>query len=119
MRKFLIPCAALLVASFHPWAAALADGPVRVGVLKFGSVQWELDVMRRHQIDVGHGFTVETVELASKDAAPVALQGGAVDIILTDWLWVARRRVSGGDYTFVPHSRTNGGVMVAVASGIK
>ncbi|HET7594180.1 MAG TPA: ABC transporter substrate-binding protein [Stellaceae bacterium] len=97
-----------------------ADLPVvRVGVLKFGTVSWELDVMRRHGFDRAHGVDVEPLELAGKDGAAVALQGGAVDVILTDWLWVARRRALGGDFTFVPHSHATGGVMVRKDGGIK
>ncbi len=75
---------------------------VRIGVLKFGTVNWELDVIRRHGLDRAHGFAIEPTELAGKDGAAVALQGGAVDVILTDWLWVAKRRslgLSGLDLT--------------------
>lgn len=92
---------------------------VRVGTLKFGTVNWELDVMARHGLDRAHGFTLKTVDFAGKDGADIALQGGAVDIILTDWLWVAKRRAMGGDFTFAPHSHVTGGVMVRNNSGIK
>lgn len=100
-------------------AHADASPVVRVGVLKYGTVNWELDVMRRNALDHAHGFTLEPVELAGKDGAVVALQGGAVDVILTDWLWVARRRALGGDFTFVPHSHATGGLMVRRDSGIR
>jgi NitT/TauT family transport system substrate-binding protein len=92
---------------------------VRVGVLKFGTVNWELDVMRRHGLDRAHGIEVRPLELAGKDSAAVALQGGAVDVILTDWLWVARSRALGGDFTFAPHSHATGALMVREDSGIK
>jgi NitT/TauT family transport system substrate-binding protein len=92
---------------------------VRIGVLKFGTVNWELDVLRRHGLDRAHGIEVQPLELAGKDGTAVALQGGAVDVILTDWLWVARRRALGGDYTFVPHSHATGGLMVREDAGIK
>ncbi len=92
---------------------------VRVGVLKFGTVNWELDVMRRHGFDRAHGVAIEPLELAGKNGAAVALQGGTVDVILTDWLWVARRRALGGDPTFVPHSHAAGGLMVRADAGIK
>src|SRR3979411_3119174 len=49
---------------------------VRIGVLKFGTVNWELDVIRRHKLDRAHGFALEPTELAGKDGAAVALQGG-------------------------------------------
>jgi NitT/TauT family transport system substrate-binding protein len=91
---------------------------VRVGTLKFGTVNWELDVMARHGLDRANGFTLKSVDFAGKDGANVALQGGAVDVILTDWLWVAKRRAMGGDFTFVPHSHITGGLMVRNDSGI-
>ncbi len=92
---------------------------VRVGVLKFGTVNWELDVVRRHGLDRAHGFALDAVELAGKDGTAVALQGGAADVILTDWLWVAQRRALGGDFTFVPHSHATGGLMVRRDAGIE
>jgi NitT/TauT family transport system substrate-binding protein len=75
--------------------------------------------MHRHGLDRAHGVVVQPLELAGKDGTAVALQGGTVDVILTDWLWVARRRSLGGDFTFVPHSHATGGLMVREDSGIK
>ncbi len=111
---------ALLLAIISPGSASLAEDlpAVRVGVLKFGTVNWELEVMRRHQLDRAHGFELKPLELAGKDGAAVALQGGVVDVILTDWFWVARRRATGGDFTFVPHSHATGGLMVRKDSGV-
>jgi NitT/TauT family transport system substrate-binding protein len=111
-----LPLAAMLGA---PRAAAGELPVVRVGVLKFGTVNWELDVLRRQGFDRAHGIAVEPLELAGKDGTAVALQGGAVDVILTDWLWVARRRSLGGDYTFVPHSHATGALIVRADAGIK
>lgn len=91
---------------------------VRVGVLQFGTVGWELDVIKHHGLDAKEGIKVEAVPLASKNATAVALQGGAVDVIVTDWIWVSRQRASGLDYTFYPHSVIAGGVMVRPDSGI-
>jgi NitT/TauT family transport system substrate-binding protein len=96
-----------------------ADKPViRVGVLKFGTVNWELDVIRHHTLDAAEGVEVEIVELAGNPATQVALQGGAVDMIVTDWLWVSRQRTQGADYTFIPYSTAVGKVMVPVGSPI-
>jgi NitT/TauT family transport system substrate-binding protein len=92
---------------------------VRVGVLQYGTVNWELDVMRHHHLDTAEGVNVEVVPLASKNATAVALQGGAVDLIVTDWIWVSRQREAGIDYTFVPHSVIAGGVLVRPDSGIR
>ena len=92
---------------------------LRIGVLKFGTVSWELDVMRRRGLDRANGFLLEPTEFAGKDGAAVALQGGNVDVILTDWFWVAARRALGGSFTFAPHSHATGGLMVRSDAGIK
>ena len=53
-------------------------------------------------MDKKNNFNLEIIELASKNAAAVALQGGAVDLIVTDWFWVSRQRSEGGLFSFVP-----------------
>lgn len=95
-------------------AAARAAEPVtvRIGVLQFGTVSWELEVMNRHGLAEREGVRLQIVPLALKDAANVAVQGSAVDVIVNDWLWVARQRAEGRDYTFVPYSTAVGGIMV-------
>ncbi|CAO3442350.1 ABC transporter, substrate-binding protein (cluster 10, nitrate/sulfonate/bicarbonate) [Azospirillum argentinense] len=99
--------------------ARAADRPtVTIGVLKFGTVSWELDVIRHHQLDEAAGFELKLMELASGQAAQIALQGGAVDMIASDWLWVARQRAAGADLTFIPHSAAVGALMVPAASPI-
>jgi NitT/TauT family transport system substrate-binding protein len=117
-RLSLVLFLAAIVHTIAP-AGASERPVVRVGVLKFGTVSWELDVMRRHGFDRAHGIDVEPLELAGKDSVAVALQGGAVDVILTDWLWVARRRGLGGDFTFAPHSHAAGGLIVRTDGRIK
>jgi NitT/TauT family transport system substrate-binding protein len=109
-----------LVSLLQPASAEATDElpAIRVGTLKFGTVNWELDVMARHGFDRAHGFALDQVDYAGKDGAAVALQGGAVDVVLTDWLWVAKRRAMGGGLTFVPHSHLTGGLMVRRDSGI-
>ncbi|MBC9071752.1 ABC transporter substrate-binding protein [Thauera sp. CAU 1555] len=99
--------------------AAAEPAKLRVGVLKFGTVSWELDVIRHHGLDRKHGVALEVVELANKDATAIALQGGAVDMIVTDWLWVSRQRDAGADYTFVAYSEASGAVMVRPDGGIR
>jgi NitT/TauT family transport system substrate-binding protein len=59
------------------------------------------------------------VPLASTDATAVGLQGGSVDIIATDWLWVSRERSGGGDFTFSPFTTALGAIMVPPDSPIK
>lgn len=110
--------AALWLAHAVPAAAAEA-GTVRIGVLQYGTVNWELDVIKRLGLAEKEGIRIEIVPLALKDAANVALQGGAVDIIVNDWIWVARQRAEGRDFTFVPYSRAVGGIMVRPDAGVQ
>ena len=98
--------------------AAASDHAVRVGVLKFGTVHWELDVIKTHKLDEAHGIDMKIVTLGSKRATSVALQGGAADLIVTDWIWVSRQRSDGRDYAFVPYSLSVGGLIVRPDSGI-
>lgn len=101
-------------------AAAAEETPtLRIGVLKFGTVNWGLNVIQQHGLDRAEGINLQIVPLASKSASHVAIQGGAVDVIVTDWLWVSRQRSEGRDYTFVPLSRLVGAVMVNPDAGIK
>jgi NitT/TauT family transport system substrate-binding protein len=99
-------------------AQAQDDRGLRVGLLRFGTVAWEIDALRHHGLDRKHGITVVPIEFASNEAAKVALQAGAVDMIVTDWPWVARQRSEGADFSFVPYSRAVGALMVPTASNI-
>ncbi len=101
-----------------PAGRVQAAEAVKVGVLKFGTVNWELKSMKHGEFDKANGVEVEIVPYASGDATRIALQGGEVDVIVADWLWVSRQRASGQNLTFVPYSSSVGAVMVAPDSGI-
>jgi NitT/TauT family transport system substrate-binding protein len=92
---------------------------LRVGVLQFGTVNWELDVMQANKMAHKRGLNLKVVPLASGDASTVALQGGAVDVIVSDWIWVTRQRADGSNYSFAPYSNAVGSVMVKADSGVK
>lgn len=92
---------------------------IRVGVLAYGTVNWELDTIKHHKLDRREGVELVVTELSGKNASAIALQGGAVDAIVTDWIWVSRQRSSGADFTFVPHSVAVGGLMVRPDAGIR
>lgn len=94
------------------------QAPLRVGVLKFGSVSWELDTVKRLGLAEERGLNIEVVPLASENALAVALQGGRVDLVVSDWLWVARQRAEQRDYQFAPYSLAVGAIMVNPASGV-
>lgn len=99
-RKLL--CVVLALCA--PAVAAGNTESIRVGVLKFGTVNWVLDVVEHHQLAQQQSIKLEIVPLASKSATHVAIQGGAVDVIVTDWVWVSRQRAEGRPYTFAPYS---------------
>ena len=116
----VVRCAvAAVAASLFPLAAAAQDLPrINVGVLAFGTAQWEMKVIRDHQLDRRYGFDLVLRNLGSDDAGDIALQTGDVDVILTDFIWVSIQRNRGADITLVPHSRAVGGLMVAPDGGI-
>ncbi|MFI0398886.1 MAG: ABC transporter substrate-binding protein [Thiolinea sp.] len=107
-----------LTLSLFP-ALAHALEKVRVGVLEFGTVNWELDVMQQHKLAEANGFELEVVPVASGDAATVALLGGAVDVVVTDWLWVAQQRAAAADYVLFPYSTAVGSMLASPKANIK
>ncbi len=117
--RCLIGIAALVLALLAGTPGAWPDPPkFRAGVLSFGTVNWELDVLKHHGLDRKHGYELQVIGLGGKGSTAVALQGGAVDAIVTDWIWVSRQRAEGKDYTFVPHSVAVGGLIVRPDAGI-
>jgi NitT/TauT family transport system substrate-binding protein len=119
-HRSILPAAALaLLAVCWSGLASAADlGEIRVGVLEFGTVSWELDVIKHHKLDAKHDFNLQVQGFGSGQATDVALQGGAVDAIVDDYLWVSRQRADGELLTFIPYSSTVGTVMVPPGSGI-
>jgi NitT/TauT family transport system substrate-binding protein len=92
---------------------------VRVGILQFGTVQWVTDVVHRHLLDTSHGITLTTATLADTGAGRVALMAKAVDIVTSDWMFVASQRAAGTNLCFAPFSSSTGGIMVRNASPIR
>ena len=88
---------------------------IRLGVQASGTVDWELPALQdNRQAD----FQLEIQHLASTEAGKIALQSGAVDMIVSDWIWVSRLRTTGSDFTFYPYSTTSGALVVAQNSPI-
>ena len=92
---------------------------LRLGVLAYGTVNWELDVMRQAKQMETEGYLLQVIPMANPQAGKIALQSGAVDIIVADWIWVSYQRNLGRDYTFYPYSNTTGALVVAKDSKIK
>lgn len=118
MMKFAAFFLLLILIPVSSIAGDKALPVIRVGVLQFGTVNWELDVLKHHKLGEKYGVEVKVIPLASKNAASVTLLGEAVDVIVTDWIWVSRMRADGKAYTFFPYSMTVGALYVRPDSGI-
>ena len=119
MRSCLLALLVFAVASIAGGPATHASTKVKVGVLKFGTVSWVLETIRANGLDKAEGIELDVTPLASTQATTVGLQGGSVDIIATDWLWVSRERSGGADFTFSPFTTALGSIMVPPNSPIK
>lgn len=117
MKKWLTAVAAGIV-SLALAGAASAQEAVRVGALKFGTVNWELDAIAKNGLDAKNGVKMDVTYFAGEDASNIAFQAGEVDVIVTDWLEVARLRGEGQDVTFAPYSSSTGAIMVKADSSI-
>lgn len=114
----LLLIAGLLGASFSLCGAEQVT--VRIGTLATGTVNWEMAAMRNAGLDKANGVALEVTTLAGPDSGKIAMQGGSVDVIATDWIWVARQREkAGADYSFVPYSSHQGVLMVKADSAIR
>jgi NitT/TauT family transport system substrate-binding protein len=113
-RVLAVACVALLMVLAPSLRAVAEDLPVvRVAVLKYGTANWELELISQLGIDRAHGFRLELLQRVSPNASLVALQGGAADITVSDWLWVAQQQAAGRDFRFYPYSTAVGELLVA------
>lgn len=111
MRRGFIAFALLGLLTYIAGQAS-AQETVRIGVLKFGTVNWEVDTIIHHGLDEANGLKLEPVVLASNDATRIAINAGEVDVIVSDWLFVSRQRAEGLPLTLVPFSTSVGAIMV-------
>lgn len=97
--------------------SVFAETPVlRAAMQESGTVNWELNTIKHNALDAANGFTLEVQGVSGGSAAQVAFQGGAADVIVSDWLWVARQRAAGNDFVFIPYSKAVGAIMVPADS---
>ncbi|WP_299908206.1 ABC transporter substrate-binding protein [uncultured Paracoccus sp.] len=92
---------------------------IEIGTLENGTVNWELQTIRDRGFDAANGFTLELLPLAGNPATQVAMQGGEVDAIVSDFLWVAQQRAQGADFTFLPYSTAVGSLVVPADSPVQ
>ena len=97
---------------------AFAADTLRIAVQRTGTVAWELAVAKARGFDKAADLDIQIEQLASTEAGKISLRGGAVDMIVSDWLWVARERALGDDLLFTPYSTALGAVMAPKNSPI-
>lgn len=90
--------------------SALAE-TLRIGAQMTGTFGWELAIIKARGLDKAAGLDLQVVDLANTEAGKIAMAGGSVDIILSDWLWVSRERALGRKLTFSPYSSALGALM--------
>lgn len=110
--------AILAAAAAAPFGKASASAvPVfKLGLLPLGTAAWEASVIKAQGLDAAFGVRLETVPLASNEAARIAFVSGSVDSIVSDLIFAARLRAEGKKVRFLPYSSSEGGVMVAAGS---
>ena len=104
--------AALGALALSATAAAAELPTLDAAVMETGTVNWELDTIEHEGLDEKHGFDLAVRGVAGGSAGRIAFEAGEADVIVADWLWVARQRAAGRDYVFIPYSKAVGGVMV-------
>jgi NitT/TauT family transport system substrate-binding protein len=109
---------AVVIAVVLATSAASAADRIRLAVQRTGTLSWELEVIKAHGLDRKANLEIVPVELASTEAGKIALKGGSADLMLSDWLWVARERTLGDSLVFYPSSSTLGAVMVPARSPV-
>ena len=99
--------------------AAPPASHLKIGVLAFGTVNWELEAIHNEGLDKKHGLELDVQKLAGPDAGKIGLQGGSLDVIATDWIWVANQNQNGADYRFIPYSTQAGALMAPQDTAIR
>ncbi len=118
MRTQLLRLSLTAILALAASTASAADR-IRVAVQRTGSLAWELDILKTHGLDRKANLDIQSIELASTEAGKIAIKGGSADMMLSDWLWVARERSLGDNLVFYPSSSTVGAVMVPANSTIR
>ena len=85
---------------------------LKIAVLKYGSVNWEYDVIKYHKLDKKNNVKIQKIEVTNKDASAVAFLSKSLDIFVTDWIWVSKQRNKGNLVSFLPYSNSAGGLMI-------
>lgn len=85
---------------------------IRFGVLAFGTANWELAALTHENLLTDAEFQLEIIPMATPQAGKIALQSKAVDVIVSDWIWVSKMRAEHTDFAFYPYSKSSGAIIV-------
>ena len=94
------------------FVSVMKANSIKIAVLKYGSVNWEYNVIKHHKLDKKNNVKIQKVEVTNKDASAVAFLSKSVDIFVTDWIWVSKQRNKGNLVSFYPYSNSAGGLMI-------
>jgi NitT/TauT family transport system substrate-binding protein len=111
MMKKITLC--FMTACLFSTQAMAEKSTLRIGVQTSGTLDWELSALSESP-----DFKIAIQPVATSEAAKIALQSGAVDMIVSDFLFVSQSRNMGTDFTFYPYSNTSGALVVAANSVI-
>lgn len=99
--------------------AVAQGGPLKIGAVKFGSLNWLIETIRAEGIDRRVGLEFAPVELSNNHAGPISLLSGGSDVIVSDWPWALRQRGLGEPLKFAPYSASLGALVVPDGSPIR
>ena len=114
-----IGLATITAARFRSARAAAAERSLRLGLLQFGTVRWEVNVIVNRRLDRAERVTAEILPLSGESGPKIALEAGEANLIVSDWFLVARQRATGDALSFFPYSRAVGSLLVPTASPIR
>lgn len=109
---------ASLLLCFSASVFAAEKTTLHIGVQAGGTAEWELAALQKDPAYAEASFKIDAQAVANAEAGKIALQSGAVDMIISDWVWVSKMRGNGVDFTFYPYSATSGGLIVPEKSPI-
>ena len=91
---------------------ALAESlpKLQISVLKTGTVNWELKLIKHYEMDKARGFELVIDPVASGANSRIKFEAEGTDMIVADWIWAIRARAKGEDVRFFPYSRSVGGI---------
>ncbi len=119
MRKWVLAWFVVIATVGSGTAAAQQAMPIKVGLESAGTFSWVVYAMHYYGLDAKYGLDVQSTKYATKQASRLALQEGAADIVVDDFIGVVQDRNNGIPVQAVyPYSKATGGVVVRADSPI-